>query len=288
MIEREDNLRAIEHARAAHLLEVIDGRKAVGVLITDNLFTGQPINDDQAKLMRLYASMIGHLCTRKKAEESLTESNDQLRALTSRLQIIREEERTHISHEIHDELGQALTALKMDVSWLNHKIEGSALNATPEALVARTDTMISLIDSTIKTVRRISTDLRPGVLDDLGLIAALEWQTRDFQDRSGIACSFTTNVDELLIPPDYATASFRIVQEALTNVLRHARASKVSVGITKTNGKRQMFYFDTMFIKDSLVYGNKTHFAKLPIAPIPIKDIVKIELQFRHSLKSKI
>jgi signal transduction histidine kinase len=155
---------------------------------------------------------------------------EDIRRLNAHLQTIREEERASIAREIHDELGQQLTGLKMDTSWLNKKLSGK-----DEKLEHKLSDMLSLIDSTVKTVRRISSDLRPGVLDDLGLIAALEWQSSEFEKRSGIACNFTANYHEK--EPDKKTAMgiFRVYQEALTNVMRHASATEVNAKLEKQN-----------------------------------------------------
>ncbi len=164
---------------------------------------------------------------RDRAEEALRKSKEQLRTLAIHLQSIREDERARISREIHDELGQTLTALKMDLLWLRGKLEAQGGAVTP--LLQTINSMVGLIDSLIQTIRRISTELRPRVLDDLGLIAAIEWQTNEFRSRMGIACRFTSTVEELDLDKDRATAVFRILQETLTNVARHAKATHVEI-----------------------------------------------------------
>lgn len=164
------------------------------------------------------------------AERRLTQRTDEIRKLTEYLQHIREEERTNISREIHDVLGQQLTGLKMDSSWLRKRYDEDA-----EAK-QRISEMIALIDDTIKTVRRISMQLRPGILDDLGLIAALDWQGSEFEKRTGIKTSFSSNVADLELPEKLATNVFRIFQEALTNVARHANATKVETHLELANG----------------------------------------------------
>jgi len=164
----------------------------------------------------------------KRARQELEKSREQLRNLSLHLQSIREEERTRIAREIHDELGQALTALKMDIAWLGNRITGK--NA---ALQKKTDYMSSLIDNTIETVHRISSDLRPGLLDDLGLSAAIEWQTQDFQRRFGLPCRAELSVEDEGIDRHLATAVFRILQETLTNVVRHAGATEVTVRLSE-------------------------------------------------------
>ena len=163
---------------------------------------------------------------RKLAEQALSQSREQLRSLAAHLQSVREEERTRIAREIHDELGQMLTGFKMDVAWLDKR-----LAAAPPPLLDKVKTMSGLIDDMVKSVRRISAELRPGVLDDLGLVAALEWQAREFQVRTGIQCRFAPALGELELSADLGTAIFRICQETLTNVARHAQATSVRIDL---------------------------------------------------------
>lgn len=165
---------------------------------------------------------------REQAEEKLRRSHDQLRALTAHLQIVREEERTRIAREVHDELGQALTGLKLDLVWLAGKVPGT------KVLQEKVKSMSAHIDETIHAIRRIATELRPGVLDSLGLAAAVEWQAADFQERTGIRCE--VRIDVLPeAPPDQelGTACFRIFQETLTNIIRHAEATRVEVHLAQ-------------------------------------------------------
>ncbi len=166
---------------------------------------------------------------RKKIETALKESRDNIRLLNTHLQTIREEERTFIAREIHDELGQQLTGLKMDASWLTKKADKQ-----DKAQQQKLADMIALIDATVKTVRRISSDLRPGILDDLGLIAALEWQSSEFEKRTGIHCSFTSNVNDLPLEKNLVTGIFRIYQETLTNAMRHAKATLIKGRLEQT------------------------------------------------------
>jgi signal transduction histidine kinase len=161
---------------------------------------------------------------RQRAEDQLRESHKQLRALSVYLQHVREEERTRIAREVHDELGQALTSCKLDVSWLAHH-----LSRGQKELREKAKGLSAHIDSTIQTVRRISTELRPGILDHLGLVAALEWQANEFQLRTGIRCDVSTRLNDRRLDPELTTAFFRIFQETLTNVIRHAAATRVKV-----------------------------------------------------------
>lgn len=167
-------------------------------------------------------SLVLDVTERKLGENELKESNTQLHSLSSHLQDIREEERIHIAREIHDELGQQLTGLKMDMHWLSKRLE------TEDALVReKIGTIISLIDDTVKSVRRISSNLRPSILDDLGLIAALEWHGEEVAKRSEIKVVFTTDLQEPELPIAMATGIFRIYQEVLTNAVRHANAHEI-------------------------------------------------------------
>ena len=166
---------------------------------------------------------------RQRAEDKLRRSLEQLRALTTYLQYVREEERTRIAREVHDELGQALTGLKLDMSWLGIRLEKRRAKTEQE----KVKTMVAHIDATIQTVRRIATELRPGILDGLGLVAALEWQANEFQTRTNIPCVVTANVSDAGWDQDFITVFFRIFQETLTNVIRHANATRVDVHLFK-------------------------------------------------------
>jgi PAS domain S-box-containing protein len=167
----------------------------------------------------------------RRAEAAVRESRDQLRELSSALQTIREEEKTRIARELHDELGQALTALKMDAAAIANE-----LDPAEEALRERSDGMMQLIDATVASVRRISADLRPVMLDTLGLVPTLEWLTREFSGRTGIHADLDIPDENLGVGGESATAIFRIVQESLTNVARHAGASKVAVEVVHEDG----------------------------------------------------
>ncbi|MBT8400911.1 MAG: PAS domain S-box protein [Rhodothermia bacterium] len=171
--------------------------------------------------------------TRRK--QAIRESREQLRDLANHLETIREEERTRIAREVHDVLGQAMTALRMDVASLARGLEPKQ-----EELRSRTDAMGRLIKETIRNVRRIATELRPGVLDDLGLAAAIQWQAREFENRTEIACIVSDETDEIQLNLEQSTAVFRIFQEILTNVARHSRASSVEVRIRQEDGSFEL------------------------------------------------
>ncbi len=182
-------------------------------------------------------TFINDITERKQAEEQIKASLQQLHVLSAHLQTIREEERTHIAREIHDELGQALTGIKMDLFWLKNRFEKQEGSLGSKPIANQLSNLLAETDQLIDTVRRISTDLRPSILDTLGLIAALEWLTGDFQNRSGIACLFQTPLKALDVPQDFSTAVFRICQEALTNVARHAQASSIMVQLSQRREK---------------------------------------------------
>lgn len=163
---------------------------------------------------------------RERAEEKLRSSHEQLRALNTHLQHVREEERIRIAREVHDELGQALTGLKLDLSWLAKKLPRGA-----RPLLRKIKAMSGQIDSSIHAIRRVATELRPGILDSLGLVAAIEWQANEFQERSGITCEMKTDMKEAILDPEFNTVCFRIFQETLTNIIRHAKATRVEVNL---------------------------------------------------------
>ena len=173
---------------------------------------------------------------RRDREEELNRSRDQLRLLAAHLQGIREEERTRIAREVHDQLGQMLTGLRMDVAWIEKRVETLKEPAVRAPLDAKLASMFALLDQMVKTVRRISAELRPGVLDDLGLVPALEWQAREWQERTGIQCAVSSELAAVQIASEPGTALFRIFQESLTNVARHAKATQVKTRLLAEPG----------------------------------------------------
>jgi PAS domain S-box-containing protein len=165
----------------------------------------------------------------KKAEDELKKSYEQLRELSAHLQSVREEERTNVAREIHDELGQVLTALKIDVSMLASKLYPDS------KLLEKTESMIKRIDETIQSVKRICAELRPTILDHFGLSAAIEWQVEEFETRTGIKCDVFFEPREIILDQDITTSVFRILQEAMTNVACHANATEVKVSLRLEN-----------------------------------------------------
>jgi two-component system sensor histidine kinase UhpB len=184
-------------------------------------FTGSAVRfEDQICLIGIGMD----ISARKHAEKELRQLNSELRRLSAHLQNVREEEQTRIAREIHDELGQQITGLKMDLNWLKKKI---ASNTEPVAIQGKINSMNELLDKTVQTIRKIASELRPSILDDLGLYAALEWQSREFEKRFNIPVQFSSQVKELEVPPSVASGLFRIYQESLTNIARHAEAKNI-------------------------------------------------------------
>ena len=188
------------------------------------------VEERTAALSEANKKLQQEIIERTKADEELTQSRGQLRDLAAHLQVVREEERTRIAREIHDELGQSLTALKMDVHWL-----GQRLPPDRPLLLDKIKTMSRLINTTVHTVRRISSELRPKILDDFGPSAAMEWQTNEFRSRAGIQCDFRSEPEDILLDQARSTALFRIFQETLTNIARHAYATKVEAILQKNS-----------------------------------------------------
>jgi PAS domain S-box-containing protein len=196
--------------------------------------------DGREIICRMKASRIGEklrdkrivvtfedITAQKKAQEELERSRQDLRNLSVHLQSVREEESTRVARKIHDELGQSLTALQMDLSWLENRLPVNSKN-----IREKTRSMSELVDATIESVQKITRELRPSLLDDLGLPAAIEWQAGDFQKRSGIRCQANILCDTDTISKDLATSIFRIFQETLTNIARHSKATQCKVSLT--------------------------------------------------------
>jgi PAS domain S-box-containing protein len=166
---------------------------------------------------------------RRTLEAELRASHEKLKALTAKLEDVREEERTHISRELHDELGQVLTGLKIDLTWIAKRIPEEQ-----RPLLDKANAMRGQIDSIIEYIRRIATQLRPKLLDDFGFVEAIEWLISDFRERTAIRCRFRSNLQHMNIDPKASTILFRLIQETLTNIMRHSGASSVSINMKKT------------------------------------------------------
>jgi PAS domain S-box-containing protein len=178
---------------------------------------------------KLLTVILRDITERAKAEHEIRRAHDELRELAQAMHEVREGERTRIARELHDELGQALTALKMDVDLL-----GETISRDRTDLLERTDAMRELLDSTVATTRRISTDLRPLVLDDLGLGAAAEWLSQTFTQRTHVPCDLNVDAACAQLGEPQASALFRILQESLTNVAKHAHAKRVEVRLERS------------------------------------------------------
>jgi PAS domain S-box-containing protein len=186
-----------------------------------------------------YQGIIRDITERKRADAELRSSRQTLREFSARLQAVREEEKHRISGEIHDELGQILTGLKLDLSWLRTKLRRARTSnsiqyyqQSYDPIMEKLQSMILLTNRTIQTVRRIARELRPTILDHLGLLETMEWQAHEFETHTMIRCKVSSNFQDTgLLDQGQATAAFRIFQEALTNVARHAQATKVHVSL---------------------------------------------------------
>lgn len=208
-----------------------DGTKFTGE-VSSSIFQ---IREDQKRV----SVVIRDVSDRLIVEHELQRSQLQLRALAARIEEVREQERSEVARELHDELGQSLTALKMDLRWLEKRLDPGRVELTEKVRG-----LVGLADQTIETVHRLASSLRPGLLDDLGLSAAIEWLGADCGRRSGLRCDVHVDVPERRIGPKSTTAIFRIVQEALTNIARHASASRVTVRICETDGHLEVLVAD--------------------------------------------
>ncbi len=190
------------------------------------LYSSELMEIDGVKCVQ---TVVQDITERKEAEEQLKTSSRQLRALSESLRKAKEDEGIRIAREIHDELGSALTSLKWSLLRLDKVYSGDGNPDSQSGAREEIDGMVGLVDTTINTVRRIASELRPGVLDDLGLIPAIEWHAQQFQEHTGIVCRFDSLIENVELNRDQATTVFRIFQEAMTNILRHAQAAKVNI-----------------------------------------------------------
>jgi PAS domain S-box-containing protein len=211
-------------------LQTIDGRK-VWVEFISNVYEVNGLDVIQCN--------IRDQTDRKMTKELLVTTNKELRALASHLQSVREEERINIAREIHDELGQQLTGLKMDVYSLNKNLAGK-----DEKTTVKITEILELTDEIVKSVRRISANLRPTILDDLGLLAALEWQSQEVEKRSEIKVKFDCQLEKVELPADLATSVFRIYQEALNNAVKHSNAHHIFSKFSVKNNRLTLLIRD--------------------------------------------
>lgn len=198
---------------------------------------GYVLRNDEGQVMRAIGALTD-LTKQKEAETAIAVAYERLRSLMLQLEHTREDERKRIARELHDEFGQLLTGLKLDLSWLSKQVEREA-TALPTPVMDKLQAMTKLVNDSIQLVRRVASDLRPSILDDLGLIPALQWQAREFEARAGFPCETSLAPDpaQRNLDPDRSSALFRIAQELLTNVMRHARASCVRLALRQeSNG----------------------------------------------------
>jgi PAS domain S-box-containing protein len=180
---------------------------------------------------KLFTVILRDVTERVRAQQDLA-------AFAAQASVIREQEKSRVARELHDELAQSLTALKMDAIWTRDNLG----DANPGAR-AKLDEMLAMLDASVAATRRIAADLRPLVLDDLGLVPAIEWLVQNFTQRSGVACELEVD-EELELREPYATAVFRIVQESLVNVAKHARARHVKVALVRTRSEIRLSVID--------------------------------------------
>lgn len=192
---------------------------------------GYVLRNDEGRAVRAVGALID-LTEQKRAEVEITAAYERLRDLTVRMERTKEEERKRIARELHDEFGQLLTGLKLDLATLGKQLAKGAAMPQPE-LIEKLQSMTSLVDDSIQLVRKVASSLRPSILDDFGLVPALQWQAREFEARAGIPCETVLSPDltQRELDSDRSTALFRIAQELLTNVMRHAHASHVRLAL---------------------------------------------------------
>ena len=230
--EVNENLARIKDGEVIQNYETVHCHKN-GLLIDVSLSVS-PLRAPDGQLIGV-ATIARDITERKRAAEQLKTTNDRLRMLSQQMQQAKEAEQKRIAQELHDEFGQALSSLKWDLAYLKREIQRQPCLNDLDNINARIEDMSNLLGDAIATTRRIATALRPPMLDDLGLIPALEWQAHDFQERTKISCTYCVNpvIGPTTINDDQATALFRITQELLTNILRHAKASEITINLDR-------------------------------------------------------
>jgi len=204
------------------------GAVEVHYLGNDSRIDGEPFLEEEQALLNQIAMRLGKIAERAIVVEELESSDSQLRSLISQLQTSREDARKNLTHELHDELGQLLTGLKMRLSWLEEK-----LPKEQTLFIEKAQKMVEIVDQGMETVHRICARLRPPVLDDLGLTEALKWQIQQFQELTGISCEADVSPINVFIDQNSSIAIFRILQELLTNITRHANATVTKLEFAK-------------------------------------------------------
>ena len=218
-----------------------------GAIESNKKVQGEVLDTDTGNWLHHYVYPSEHLVTvytrnindEKKREKEMEVINEDLRRLSTHLQQIREEERKMIARDLHDDLGQQLTGLQMDVHWMQKKLQ----EADP-LLLNKINEMNEMVDHTIRSIRRILSDLRPAILDDLGMLAAMEWLNQETTKRYPIDIHFQVNTQEIPLSPDAASGLFRIYQEAINNAIKHANAKNITTIIEVTDTQLTMSITD--------------------------------------------
>ena len=215
------------------------------------------LRDEQGNVITIL-SLVDNVTERKKTEEALKQSYEEIRQLTDYLQNIREEERRNIARELHDELGQQLTAIKMDIVWIDKKIPEETID-----IKRKLKNIIELLDGSNQSIRRILSELRPRMLDDYGLLEAIEWLSRQFSETAGIPVKFTTTQRDIKVSEKIATCIYRVCQEALTNITRYSHAKNISNSIKIIEGNIILIIEDDGIGFDVALAQNKKSFGIL-------------------------
>ena len=223
-----------EHVRRFGESGTVSRRMATARIVTGLRRDGEefPIDASISQVSeqgsKFYTVILRDVSARMRADAALERSREDLREVGAAADAAREQDKHRIARELHDELGQALTMLQMDVAWCTERV-----SAGDDAIARRLDKMAALLGSTVAATRRIAADLRPLILDDLGLVPAIEWLVESFGQRTGLPCELVVSDASIDLPTTYSTAIFRIVQEALTNVTKHAHARAVVVTLER-------------------------------------------------------
>jgi two-component system sensor histidine kinase UhpB len=226
-----------------HISRFIKKIFATGYSETEAVFTTRDMNRIPYYFTGMAATLKNKDClicvgldisASKEAETALKDLNDELRRVSAHMEKIREEEQARIAREVHDQLGQQLTGLKMDISWLR---DSMAKNISPEQMREKLSEMSKMVDDAVVSVRKVASDLRPSILDDFGIVEALDWQSKEFKKRSGIEVSFSSPVHGVDLDPAVSISLFRIYQEVLTNVARHAEAKNITAVLDVNDNK---------------------------------------------------